>query len=122
MQNPPVTAWYDSNCPLCRREIAVLRRLDTAGKIAFVDLHGDAGCPLDRDDMLARFHVREEGRILSGAAAFAALWRQIPVLRPLGLAARNRLVLAALEKAYRGFLKIRPRLQSLAGRAGRLER
>ena len=41
-------------------------------------------CPLAHEDLLARFHAREDGRLLSGAAAFAAMWRAIPLLRPLG--------------------------------------
>ncbi len=52
--------------------------------------------------------------MLSGAAAFAAMWRAIPRLRPLGLIARNAVVLAALERLYLAFLKVRPRLQRLA--------
>ena len=51
--------------------------------------------------------------MFSGAAAFAAMWRQIPMLRPLGLSARNRAILAVLEVVYRGFLRVRPSLQSL---------
>jgi hypothetical protein len=35
------------------------------------------------------------------------------VLRPLGLLARNDAVLAVLERLYRLFLKVRPRLQRL---------
>ena len=48
--------------------------------------------------------------MLSGAAAFAAMWRAIPVLRPLGLAARNALVLRGLERLYVAFLRVRPAL------------
>lgn len=110
-----VTVWYDGGCPLCVREIAIMRRLDRRGAIAYVDLSPpDSVCPLDRTMMLARFHAREgDGPILDGAAAFAAMWRAIPVLRPLGLFARNRFVLASLEEMYRLFLRIRPRLQQL---------
>lgn len=111
-----VTVWYDSQCPLCRREIAAMHRMDRANRIAFVDLHGDGTCPRDRGAMLARFHAQEDGVLYQGAAAFAAMWRQIPLLRPLGLAARNRFVLAGLEAAYRGFLYLRPLLQRLARR------
>ena len=53
---------------------------------------------------------------VSGAAAFAAMWRAIPVLRPVGLMARSPPVLWVLERAYRAFLLIRPRLQALARR------
>lgn len=48
-------------------------------------------------------------------AAFAAMWRAIPLLLPIGIIARNRLVLYGLEWGYRMFLGIRPLLQMLAG-------
>ena len=109
--------WFDGDCPLCRREIALMRRLDRRGTIAFTDVaNGSGNCPLDRAELLARFHAREEGRMLSGAAAFAAMWRATPLLRPLGLAARNARVLAVLEALYVVFLWIRPALQRAVGR------
>jgi predicted DCC family thiol-disulfide oxidoreductase YuxK len=108
----PVEVWFDGDCPLCRREIALMRRLDRRGAIRFHDVAtGEGACPLDRAILLARFHAREDGRMLSGAAAFAAMWRAIPLLRPLGLLARNRRVLAGLERLYLAFLKVRPALQ-----------
>jgi predicted DCC family thiol-disulfide oxidoreductase YuxK len=111
-----VTVWFDGGCPLCVREIALMRRLDRDRRIAFVDVHAPgAACPLDAATLLARFHARERGGdIISGAAAFAAMWRAIPWLRPLGLLARIPPVLWLLEAAYRGFLLLRPRLQWLA--------
>ena len=112
-----LTVWFDGNCPLCLREIALMRRLDRRRAIHFVDIAGpDAPCPIDRAELLARFHARENGVMLSGAAAFAAMWRAIPVLRPLGLAARNAHVLALLERAYRAFLRVRPALQRFVTR------
>lgn len=109
-----VEVWFDGDCPLCRREIALMRRLDRRGAIRFHDVAtGDGACPVDRRELLARFHAREDGRLLAGAAAFAAMWRAIPLLRPLGLLARNRRVLAMLERLYVAFLKVRPRLQRL---------
>ena len=75
-----------------------------------------ANYPLAPEKLLARFHAQEAGGpIVSGAAAFAALWRAIPLLRPLGLAARNRRVLQVLEWAYVRFLRVRPTLQRWAG-------
>jgi predicted DCC family thiol-disulfide oxidoreductase YuxK len=111
---PMLTVWFDGGCPLCRREIALMRRLDRRGRIDFVDVAewaAVAGCPADRSALLARFHAREGDRVLSGAAAFAAMWRAIPLLRPLGEAARFPPLLALLELAYRGFLRVRPALQ-----------
>ena len=88
-----------------------MRRLDRRGAIDFVDVTQAQACPVDPAAMLARFHASEDGRLLSGAAAFAAMWRAIPLLRPLGLAARTPWVLAALERLYLVFLRFRPRLQ-----------
>ena len=116
-----VLVWFDGACPLCVREIAWMRRLDRRNAIAFVDvsrpaMQDVASCPIDRSVLLARFHALEDGRMVSGAAAFAAMWRAIPLLRPLGLAARNGLVLAGLERLYGLFLRVRPRLQRAARR------
>jgi len=110
-----VRVWYDGACPLCLREIAVMRRLDRRGRITFVDVAAgaDPSCPIDRAQLLARFHAEEDGVIHDGAAAFAAMWRAIPLLRPLGLAARNPAILRILEGAYIRFLRLRPRLQRL---------
>ena len=110
-----VTVWFDGGCPLCRREIALMRRLDRRGRIDFVDVaDGNTACPIDREALLARFHALENGRLLDGAAAFEAMWRAIPLLRPLGLLARVPFILWLLEWGYRAFLKIRPKLQRWA--------
>lgn len=109
-----VTVWFDGQCPLCRREIALMRRLDRRGRIEFVDVASeDTACPLDREQLLARFHASENGRMVEGAEAFAAMWRVIPAMRPLGLLARLPPVLWLLDRAYRIFLRVRPRLQAV---------
>ena len=95
-----------------------MRGLDRRGRIDFVDVASDnPNCPLDRNELLARFHASENGRIVSGAEAFAAMWRAIPVLRPFGLLARIPPVLWLLERMYRAFLKIRPAMQRMMARA-----
>ncbi len=114
MSTPQVTVWFDGGCPLCTREVALMRRLDRRGRIHFSDVSEPGSvCPIDRAELLARFHAREgAGRMVSGAAAFAAMWRAIPLLRPLGELARLPPVLWVLECAYRQFLRVRPRLQA----------
>ncbi|MBB4063988.1 thiol-disulfide oxidoreductase DCC family protein [Gellertiella hungarica] len=107
-----LTVYFDGGCPLCRREIALIRRLDRRGAIRFIDVSDAAqACPIDRAELLARFHASENGRLFSGARAFAAMWRAIPLLRPLGVVADLPLTRPILELAYRGFLRLRPRLQ-----------
>ncbi len=58
-------------------------------------------CPINRAALLARFHAMEDGRLLSGAAAFAAMWRAI-----------SRLCSATARMAG-------PRHERMAGRPGR---
>lgn len=113
MSEPRVTVWFDGACPLCTREIALFRRLDRKGAIEFVDVASPgAACPLNRQALLERFHAREKDQpIVSGAAAFAAMWRVIPILSPFGQIARAPWILPALEWIYCRFLEVRPRLQ-----------
>jgi predicted DCC family thiol-disulfide oxidoreductase YuxK len=92
-----------------------MRRLDRRGRIDFVDVSDPASagtCPIDQADLLARFHALENGQLLSGAAAFAAMWRAIPMLRPFGELARFPPLLWLIERLYAAFLRVRPRLQA----------
>ncbi len=113
------TVYFDGACPLCRREIAFYRRRCGAERIRWVDV-GRASCDvigadLCRSEALSRFHVRlPDGRLVTGARAFAELWSQLPGWRGLGRFARLSAVTPLLEAAYRAFLLLRPVLQSLA--------
>lgn len=94
-----------------------MRRLDRGAAICFVPVaEAGAACPIEPSALLAAFHAEEDGRIVKGAAAFAAMWRAIPLLRPLGLAARSPLVLKLLEVLYQAFLRLRPSLQDVVRR------
>jgi predicted DCC family thiol-disulfide oxidoreductase YuxK len=111
---PEVTVYFDGSCPLCRREIALYRRQRGAQRLAWVDV--SAGGPLGEglacEAAMRRFHVREaQGRLLSGGAAFARLWRALPAWRVLGWAFAWPPMSWALEFAYRLFLSLRPRIQ-----------
>jgi len=107
------TVYYDGGCPLCRKEIATYQEVKGAEKLTWMDA---ASCDpamlgdnLDSTDALARMHVRDEqGRLISGAAAFAAIWSRLPKTRWLGKVMSTRAALWILEPAYVLFLKIRP--------------
>lgn len=91
-----------------------MRKLDWFNRVDFIDVLSAEECPVQRDTLLARFHSQSlDGPLLSGAAAFALLWRSLPLLRPLGELARVPFVLRVLERLYLRFLVIRPRLQSI---------
>jgi predicted DCC family thiol-disulfide oxidoreductase YuxK len=121
MTAPRVTVWFDGSCPLCVAEISLIRRLDAKhGRISFVDLTGDGVCPVDRGDMLAKFHAQEVGKDMRvGAAAFGAMWRQVSPFQPLGWLTLFPPALWLLDIFYVQFLSIRPRLQSFARKAQR---
>ncbi len=64
------------------------------------------------EDAMKRFHVQlENGNIISGAVAFAAVWKQLTLFKPLGYVVDMPVIRNAAELAYKGFLKARPRLQ-----------
>jgi predicted DCC family thiol-disulfide oxidoreductase YuxK len=66
------------------------------------------GPGLSRNEALARMHVRRaDGTIVSGAAAFAEIWRGMPGLLWLGLLLAVPPVGAAAELGYRLFLRAR---------------
>ena len=111
---PALTVWYDGDCPICTAEIGLMRRLDRDSVIAFVDLSLPGGCPTDRAARLARLHAQPRGgSMVSGAAAFVAMWRVLPDLRPLAALASPPPVQWLLERAYLVFLEIRPVLQAI---------
>lgn len=119
-----LTVLYDGECPLCRREIAHVKGLaqgSSGSNLCFVDVSGGAGGDTtfanERSTLLARFHVqRADGSRLAGAQAFVAMWSRLPGWRWLARLARLPGVLALMEVAYRGFLRLRPLLQALARR------
>lgn len=116
MSDPRLTVYHDGACPLCSAEIALYRRARGADAVAFVDVSTfGSDTPIEPDlpgdTARARFHVRSaDGRLWSGAAGFAALWRALPRWHWLGRVVGSRAVLPVAELAYRGFLPLRPYL------------
>ena len=122
--NGAFTVYYDGGCPLCRREIAWYRSREGAADIRWIDVSrapcNALGEGLSRDAALGRFHVRlAEGRLLSGARAFTALWTCLSGLRLAGRLMGSPMLAPLLEGAYRVLLWVRPRLLSPPGRAER---
>lgn len=106
------TVYFDGGCPLCRREVAHYRALDGAEAITWVDVASSdpsmLGPGLTREAALVRMHLRGgDGSLVSGAAAFAALWSALKPYAWLGRLASRPPVLACLELGYRGLLRAR---------------
>ncbi|MGJ3230960.1 MAG: thiol-disulfide oxidoreductase DCC family protein [Oceanicaulis sp.] len=107
--------YFDGGCPLCRAEIGLYRR--QGAEAEFVDISKGEGAPpeVGCDTALKRFHVRRaDGRLLSGAAAFAELWKATPGWRWLGRIGGLPPFVWIGEGLYRLFLLVRPAIQNLA--------
>ena len=114
-----LTVMFDGACPLCRREVGVYQALEPLEPVAWLDVSDVSQTPAnispeDRARYLARFHVRKrDGQLLSGAAAFVALWQTMPGWRWLGRMGTLPGVTPILEVLYNGFLHVRPNIQRL---------
>lgn len=106
----------DGACLLCKREVGLYQSLRPLETVAWLDVSevSASSAPQDQARYMAGFHVRQkDGRLLSGAATFVALWLVMPGWRWLGKVGRLPDVAPALELLYRSFLHLRPTLQRL---------
>jgi len=118
-EGSPVTAfdievYYDGACPMCAREIAMLRRLDRAGRIRFVDIAApgfDAGAVgLSQEALMARIHGRlPDGTLIDGVEVFRRLYTAVG-FGPAVALTRLPGVAQLLDAAYAGFARRRRRL------------
>jgi predicted DCC family thiol-disulfide oxidoreductase YuxK len=109
-----VEVFYDGECPLCTREIDMLRRRDRRKRIVFTDIRAtgfDAGSiGVSREALMARIHGRlPDGTIIEGVEVFRRLYAAVGFERA---ARMSRLpgVAPLLEAAYGAFAKQRLRL------------
>ena len=109
-----IEVFFDGDCPLCTREIDLLRRLDRGERIGFLDIAaagfdvGPVGVPYNT--LMDRIHGRlPDGRLVEGVEVFRRLYSAVG----LGwLVAPTRLpgIAHALDWAYSTFAKHRLRL------------
>ncbi|MEO0532103.1 MAG: DUF393 domain-containing protein [Planctomycetota bacterium] len=122
--SPPPTAptvapfecevFYDGDCPLCRKEIAMIRRMDHRERIRFTDIAADGFVPADygktMDELMAEIHGRDaEGRWIVGVEVFRKLYGAVG-FGPVVAATRLPGVRHVLDLAYKVFAKQRLRL------------
>lgn len=121
---PPLTApavgpyevevFFDGDCPLCRREIAWLRRWDKRERVRFTDIAAEgfnaANYGTTQDRLMAEIHGRDaQGNWLVGVEVFRRLYSAVG-LRWIAAVTRWPLIRQALEIAYRQFARQRLRL------------
>jgi len=86
-----LTVFYNGACPVCRKHVARFQRI-SAGHPRLIAWADSYVAPwalrrwhVDPAEAVVRLYaVTYDGRLLSGAAAFARLWRELPGYRALG--------------------------------------
>lgn len=115
---PQCEVFFDGDCPLCRAEIGLYQRGGSTAQFTNVAEAGAAPSEIGQEAALKRFHVRKaDGELISGAAAFAELWKSTPGWRWLGHIAAAPPFVWIGEGLYRVFLIFRPSLQKAMRRA-----
>jgi predicted DCC family thiol-disulfide oxidoreductase YuxK len=109
-----IEVFYDGGCPVCLREVRVLRRLDRRGLIRFTDIdapgfQASEGSP-GFDDLMARIHARaSDGTWIQGVEVFRRLYTAVgfgALVAPTRLPGISQL----LDVGYGWFAKNRLRL------------
>jgi predicted DCC family thiol-disulfide oxidoreductase YuxK len=108
-----IEVFYDGDCPLCRREINLLKRLDRRQAIRFTDIAAPAfdPAPLGTDyaALMDQIHGRlPDGTMLVGVEVFRRLYASVGFRRLVALT-RLPVVSTLLDWSYRLFAKNRLR-------------
>ncbi len=111
--NWQVEVFYDGDCPLCRREIRLLRFLDRRGRIRFTNIAAPefdaADLGIAWDDLMAEIHGRlPDGRWIRGVEVFRRLYSAVGC-GPVVWFTRLPLIRPLLDRAYRSFARNRLR-------------
>lgn len=110
-----VEVFFDGACPLCRREIALLRRLDGGrSRIRFTDIDAPGFDPTPigqtRAELMARIYGRlPDGSLVTGVEVFRRLYAAVG-FGPLVALTRLPGIRQVLDAAYAVFAKNRLRL------------
>jgi len=109
-----VEVFFDGDCPLCIREVNLLRRLDRRGRVQFTDIAAPdfvaAVTPEEHADFMARIRGRlPDGTMIEGVEVFRRLYAAVGFG---ALVALTRLpgVSQMLDLGYRVFARNRLRL------------
>lgn len=77
---------YDGECPICKREICVLKKKDSETKINFIDISSNEFSPIENNNIdyntaMSQIHaIDSNGNLLLGISAFAAVYARCELL------------------------------------------
>ena len=121
-----IEVFFDGACPICRREIAFLRRLDRRRRVRFTDLALlDSASAIDGvtwNELMAEIHGRlPNGSWIKGVEVFRQLYSAVG-FAPLVRATRWIGIEQVLEAAYAAFARRRLRWTNRCDEVCRLEK
>ena len=108
----PLELFFDGECPLCRREVGMLKRLDHHGRIQFTDIAApgfQSPSGIDYPTLMDRIHARRGDEWYEGVEVFRQLYAAVG-LSPLVSLSRAPGIAQLLDLCYRSFAKNRLRL------------
>jgi predicted DCC family thiol-disulfide oxidoreductase YuxK len=108
-----VEVFFDGDCPLCRREINLLRRWDRKKRIRFTDIAADGfdstAYGIDFDRFMAEIHGRlPNGEWIQGVEVFRRLYSAVGLSWPVAVT-RWPGIRHGLDWTYRIFARNRLR-------------
>ena len=111
---PEVEVFFDGECPLCRREISFVRRIDRRSRVRFIDIAEPSfdarATGRTHEELMARIHARlPDGSLVEGVEVFRRMYAAAG-LRPLVALSRIPGLSHLLDAGYRWFAKNRLRL------------
>ncbi|TKB94073.1 MAG: DUF393 domain-containing protein [Nitrospira sp.] len=118
MTQYPLTVFFDGDCPICAREIALMKRLDRRRQLEFCDFSGQeydaASSGFAAADLATVIHARwADGIVITGVEVFRAMWEAVG-LGFLAKLSRLSLVEPLVLNAYAWFARNRLRLTGRA--------
>lgn len=91
---------YNDTCPVCRFEIDHYRKRSADLPIRFDTLSQATHWGISPDQAARRLHVMQGGKLLSGMAAFRALWAVMPRYKWLARLSALPFLRQVLDAAY----------------------
>lgn len=107
----PLTVFYDGACPLCAREMALMKRLDRHHRLSLCDFSAPGyeaeSTGLDPARLGAVLHAQwGDGTIITGVEAFRTIWQAVG-LGVLARLSRLPVIDPLLVRAYAWFAQNR---------------
>ena len=119
MKPYPLTVYFDGECPICRREIDLMKIFNRRERLQFIDFSTTSYRPtahgLNQCDLGRVIHARwSDGTLISGVEVFRETWEAIG-LGFLARITRRPIINKWLVKAYAWFARNRLWLTKRAG-------